>query len=414
MLPDKLQKIAVPDPCVRIPLTVLLTVMDTTTIRILGVMTGTSCDGLDAACISIDPDGWEPLWSGTAPYPAALRRRVLDAQKPGTKLTSREWLMIERDLGEWYANALSALIKKQPASERPNLIANHGQTVAHFPASNRQGMTWQLGDPTRIARATGLTVVSGFRNGDMAAGGEGAPLAPGFHLLLASVLDPTKLGIAIHNIGGISNLTYIGPEVMAFDTGPGNCWIDAATEVATRGKSKFDRGGKLGRHGTVDAKAIDSILKNAFFKKQPPKSTGRDDFPFELFKSKTKARGADLVATATAVTVESIAHAYENFILKKRLPLKTIYITGGGAKNSALMDGLKNYLAPIQVLTLEEAGFDPQLVEAQAFAYFGFLSLLGQPVSGSWTGCRGFAPPGHITPGENWAEILSALSSYGI
>ncbi|MFL5815262.1 MAG: anhydro-N-acetylmuramic acid kinase [Bdellovibrionia bacterium] len=386
--------------------------MDNTSIRILGVMTGTSCDGLDAACISIDPDGWEPMWSATAPYPAALRKRVLDAQKPGTKLTSRDWLALERDLGEWYASALSTIIKKRPADQRPDVIANHGQTVAHFPASKRQGMTWQLGDPTRIARATGLTVISGFRNGDMAAGGEGAPLAPGFHLLLASVLDPTKLGIAIHNIGGISNLTYVGPEVIAFDTGPGNCWMDAATELATKGKLKFDRGGKLARQGTVDASAVDATMKNAFFKKAPPKSTGRDDFPFELFKSKTKAKGADLVATATAVTAESIAHAYENFILKKRLPLKAIYITGGGAKNPALMDGLKNYLAPIQVSTLEDAGFDPQLVEAQAFAYFGFLSLLGQPLGGSWTGAQGFGPPGQITPGENWVEVVAALSTY--
>ncbi len=375
-------------------------------------MTGTSCDGLDAACISIDPDGWEPLWSATVSYPAALRKRVLDAQKPGTKLTSRDWLALERDLGEWYASALSTAIKKRAPGERPHVIANHGQTVAHFPASKRQGMTWQLGDSTRIARATGLTVVSGFRNGDMAAGGEGAPLAPGFHLLLASVLDPTQLGIAIHNIGGISNLTYIGSEVIAFDTGPGNCWIDAATEIATRGKSKFDRDGKLARQGDVDASAVDAVLKNAFFKKAPPKSTGRDDFPFELFKSKTRARGADLVATATAVTAESIAQAYENFILKKRLPLKAIYITGGGAKNPALMDGLRNYLAPIQVSTLEDAGFDPQLVESQAFAYFGFLSLLGQPVSGAWTGAQGFAPPGQITPGENWVDVLSMITTY--
>jgi anhydro-N-acetylmuramic acid kinase len=378
-------------------------------------MTGTSCDALDAACISIDPEGWEPLWSAAAPYPAALRKRVLDAQRPGTKLPSREWLALERDLGEWYGSALSTIIKKHPPDARPDVIANHGQTVAHFPAAKRHGVTWQLGDPTRIARATGLTVVSRFRDGDMAAGGEGAPLAPGFHILLASVLDPTRLGIAIHNIGGISNLTYIGPnEVIAFDTGPGNAWMDAATELATRGKSKFDRGGLLARQGSVDTRAVDVLMKNPFFKKAPPKSTGRDDFPFELFKSKTKTKGADLVATATAVTAESIAHAYENFILKKRLPLKAIYIAGGGAKNPALMDGLKNYMAPVQVMTLEEAGFDTQLVEAQAFAYFGFLSLLGQPVSGSWTGSQGFAPPGQITPGENWPDILATISSYGI
>lgn len=380
-----------------------------TSIKILGAMTGTSCDGLDAACISVDPNGWQPLWSASTPYPKTLRERVLTAQKPGAKLSSQDWLALQRDLGEWYGEAFALMIRKK-GDETPDLIANHGQTIAHFPRPKRQGMTLQLGDPTRIARATGLTVISQFRDGDMAAGGQGAPLAPGFHLLLASHLDPTGLGIAIHNIGGISNFTYVGKNVIAFDTGPGNVWIDAATELATQGRSKFDRDGRLARQGKVDSRAVDAVLKNPFFKKAPPKSTGRDDFPFELLKSKTRARGADLVATATAVTVESIAEAYEKFILEKKLPLHAIYVSGGGAKNLALLNGLKNYLSPIHVRTLEEAQLDPQLIEAQAFAYFGFLTLLGRPLGGTWTGAQGFAPAGHIVPGENWVGLIKTIS----
>ena len=273
-------------------------------------MTGTSCDALDAACIQINRETWEPLWSATRPYPKALRLRVLEAQKPGTKLLARDWLAIERDLGEWYGKAFASILR----GKRVDLIANHGQTVAHYPANNRNGMTWQLGDPTRIARATGLSVVSHFRNGDMAAGGEGAPLAPGFHAVIAAALGGAKSGVAIHNIGGISNFTYLGKQIIAFDTGPGNAWIDAAAERATNGRLKYDRGGLLARQGEADLAAVDAVLKNPYFAKSPPKSTGRDDFPFDLLLSKTKARGVDLVATATWVTVESIARAYDKFI----------------------------------------------------------------------------------------------------
>lgn len=380
-------------------------------LKILGVMTGTSCDGLDAACISIDKGGWTPLWATSSSYPKNLRERVLQAQRPGTKLTALDWLELNRDLGDWYGSVLSGMVKKS-GKNRPDVIANHGQTVAHFPKNKNLGCTLQLGDPTRIGHATGLTVVSNFREGDMAAGGQGAPLAPGFHLLLAAGLDPKRAGCAIHNIGGISNFTYVGSEIFAFDTGPGNIWIDAATELATGGKLKFDREGRLARTGTVDVKAVTSVLKHPYFRKPPPKSTGRDDFPFEYLKAKTRARGVDLIATATAVTVESIALAYDCSIIRPGLPLNAIYISGGGAKNLALMDGLKNFLDPIQVLPLSATGQDPQWVEAQAFAYFGLLSLLGQPLGGSWTGTAGFAPAGHILPGLNWLSVIKKLKEF--
>jgi len=377
--------------------------------KILGVMTGTSCDGLDCALVDVSSDGWEPRWAESKPYPSQLRERILRAQKPGTRLSAEKWLALDRDIGRWYAQALTKIIARY--QEKPRVIACHGQTLAHFPAPAKMGTTLQLGDPSRIAAETGLTVIAQFRTGDMAAGGQGAPLLPLFHSILASVLDPKHEGIAIHNLGGISNLTYISPdeEVLAFDTGPANIWIDYAASKATHGKVKMDLGGRMAAQGKVDEKSLKKLLTHPYFKKPIPKSTGRDDFTSEYFLAHVKARGADLVATATALTVESVAQAYENFILKKKYPLKKILIAGGGAKNLFLLKSLRTRLPQMEIRTLTETGFDSQLIEAQGFALFGWLALQGRPVGGSWTGVKGFGPPAHIIPGENWTEVLNEL-----
>jgi anhydro-N-acetylmuramic acid kinase len=380
-------------------------------VTVLGVMTGTSCDGLDAACITIDSEGWEPQWAKTAPYPARLRERVLNAQKPGVRLSLREVLELQRDLGEWYGSVIHQMVLKHAV--KPDLIANHGQTIAHYPAAHRKGMTFQAGDPTRVVYLTGLTTVGLFRDGDMSAGGEGAPLVPWFHRLLSAHLGGE--GTSIHNIGGISNLTYVGKggQLVAFDTGPGNAWIDAAASLATRGKSQFDAGGKLALQGEVDWRAVKKIVNLPYFKKAPPKSTGRDDFPFELLTKATRARGVDLVATAMAVTVESIGQAYEKFILDRRKPLDSVHVAGGGARNPVLMSWLQSRLdsLDVEVSTLSESGLDGQWIEAQAFAFFGLLTMMGQPIGGSWTGIGSnkFAPPGHIIPGKNWEKLLSKV-----
>jgi anhydro-N-acetylmuramic acid kinase len=381
--------------------------------KVLGVMTGTSCDGLDAACVDFDSpsaghDGWKPLWSESLPYPSALRRRVLQAQEPGTRNAIRSWLELHRDLGLWYAASLSKLLKARRPGTRPEVIANHGQTLAHYPG---QGLTLQLGDPSIIAQATGLTVVSAFREGDLAAGGQGAPLVPRFHRLLAHKLGSGRPGIAIHNLGGMSNLTYVGPKdrLLAFDTGPGNVWIDAAAVMATRGRLHMDEGGRLARSGQVDERGLRELLKHPYFRRAAPKSTGRDEFPVELFLSKTRAKGADLVATATALTVESIARSYENTILRRRLPLRAIYFCGGGAKNPSLIDRLRLRLPSVVIERVDDQGWDGQMIEAQAFAYCGYLALAGQPLGGEWTGARGYGPPAHVIPGANWNQVAPKL-----
>jgi anhydro-N-acetylmuramic acid kinase len=375
----------------------------------MGVMTGTSCDGLDAACIELSEGGtsWSPLWSRSRAFPSSLRARVLAAQKPGKKLKLTDWLELDRDLGAWYARTIDSILGSAGRSESlPLAIANHGQTLAHHPELE---LTLQMGEPTRIAAATGLTVICGFRNGDLAAGGQGAPLVPIFHRVLARGLGPLSKGRTIHNVGGVSNFSYFNPEVtLAFDTGPGNFWIDAAAELATRGKARMDRGGKLASQGQVDESAVRAILRHPFFSRRPPKSTGRDEFPFSLLRGHTRAKGADLVATATAVTVESMTLAYERHVLGRGLPLAAVHLCGGGAFNPMLVEGLQAKLAPHGVLVSQVR--DPQLIEAQAFAYCGYMALRGHPVGGEWTGARSFGPPAHIIPGENWADVIQAIS----
>jgi anhydro-N-acetylmuramic acid kinase len=374
--------------------------------KIAGIMTGTSCDGLDIACLKISQPSWKLLWARSAPYPSSLRQRVLNSQLPGAKLSLREFGELHRDIGLWIANSVSRILAKIPNRQRPEAIASHGQTVAHFPAARKMGFTLQLADPTRIAFATGLTVISNFRDGDMSAGGEGAPLAPRFHQLLARTIS--KKAIAIHNLGGISNLTYLaGDKVVAFDTGPGNAWIDAAAEHTTNGRQHFDKNGRMAAQGKPDAAAIEQILALDYFKKPPPKSTGRDDFPFSFLLKKTSARGENLVATATMITIESIAQAYERFL--PQLP-QVIYFCGGGAQNRFLLQAIAKRLPQIEIATLDSAGYSSRYLEAQAFAYFGHLALRGRALGGSWTGAAGWAPPAHIIPGENWQKIVQKLS----
>jgi anhydro-N-acetylmuramic acid kinase len=369
--------------------------------KIAGVMTGTSCDGLDVSCLQFTGKKWKAVWSHSAPYPAELRKRVLDSQLPGAALSLRHFGELHRDLGIW----ITRILEKTLTTNSADVIACHGQTVAHFPAAKKLGFTLQLGDPSRIAEATGLTVISNFRDGDMAAGGQGAPLAPRFHQLIAPKSS------AIHNIGGISNLTYVGDCTIAFDTGPGNVWIDAAAQLVSQ--QPFDRDGKLAAHGQPAFNAVEQILRMEYFHRRPPKSTGRDDFPFQRLLDATADRDANLVSTATAIAVESIGRAYEQFILRKKLSLRAIYFSGGGARNAFLMAALRRRLSGIHVSTLDELSVDSRYVEAQAFAYFGYLALQGKALGGPWTGIPDWAPPAHIIPGRNWKNVQRLIRAAG-
>ncbi len=381
---------------------------------VCGIMTGTSCDGIDFAAIDFNADGWAPRWEASQEYPKRLRQKVLELQKPGAKTSVAELYKLNRDLGLFYADVTEQLVRRLEADERPDVLALHGQTVGHFPAA-QPGYTVQLGDPTWLARVTGITTVSHFREGDMTAGGQGAPLVPFFHYLLAEALDGAEVGVAVLNIGGIANFTYLGPKdtILASDTGPGNMLIDEAIREVTRGRQAYDDGGERAARGTVNTAFLKKALKHAYFKQPFPKSTGRDDFHAAFLKSARpkNLKGDDWIASVSALTVESIAQGVEKAIIKKKLPIRVLYVAGGGTQNNFLMDHLELRLSKwgISVLTLDDVGFSSQHIEAQAFAFLGYRSLLGLPVGGKWTGAQSFGPPGWITPGRNWSQILSKL-----
>ena len=375
-------------------------------LTLLGVMTGTSCDALDVSWLSWHNGGLHFLRSASRPYPVSLRKRVLDAQNPGFQCSLRDLLILNRDLGSWYGKELKSLIRKSPA----DIIGLHGQTVAHHPDDY---LTLQLGDAARVAQMTGTTVISDFRSGDLAAHGQGAPLVPKFHEWLA---EPLRLpGVSFHNLGGISNLTGIyragtaRRHMIAYDTGPANVWIDAAVTQATHGRQKIDRGGRLAASGQPHGPTVKKLLDHPYFAKKAPKSTGRDDFSIQTFLQSCPVRGADLVATATEITVASIVQEYRKLNRRSLTRIQRIYFCGGGALNTHLLSQIQARLPEIQVLTTQALGFDPQAIESSAFAFLAKLTLEGQTLTGPWTGSRGFAPPGQITPGANWKQILKGL-----
>ncbi len=372
-------------------------------IRILGVMTGTSCDGIDVACLEW-PSG-KPLWFASHAFDARLRERIFRVQRPGVKVTLKEWLELERDFTDWTAERIERFLAKRKPTERPHALAIHGQTVAHFP---KDGVTLQILDPARITARIGLSVISHFRNGDIAAGGEGAPLVPIFQRRLA---EAAGRELCLHNLGGISNLAVIPKQavkpILAFDTGPANAWIDEAVTLATRGARAYDRGGLLARAGHPDREAVGRLLRtHPFFKLKPPKSTGRDDFPFQQLRQATRARGANLVATATLLTAVSIGQAYARWVCPKHAALKEVYFCGGGALNPTLLEWIQAELpGKLRARTsaeLPKLALAPQAMEASAFSYLGYLSLTNRPLGGTWTGVdpRACASPGWITLGR--------------
>lgn len=388
---------------------------------VLGAMTGTSCDALDAACVRFELDGrltaprFKLLWTASTAYPAALRDAVLRHQEPGTRLPIEGWLKLHRSLGDWYGTAIAGLIgsKKGP---RIDLIANHGQTVAHFPPVS----TLQLGEPSSIALKTGLTVASDFRWGDVCAGGQGAPLVPGFHQLVAQSLGLSRKGISIHNLGGISNLTYpfagrdsAGP--LAWDTGPANLWIDAVVRVRSGGKLQFDDLGQMGKKGRANEGAVRKLLAHPFFKLTPPKSTGRDAFSeSDAVACVAGLSTDDAVATVTRATAASIVRDYHRHILGAGRRLSDIYFCGGGSRNAALLAAIEDEFNrighPVAIHTTAKLGLDPQSMEAIAFAFLGYRAAMGLALGGSWTGAAPGAPPAKLTPGKNWRRLLLKLS----
>lgn len=344
---------------------------------VVGLMSGTSADAVDAALVETDGcDHVRLLAVGERPYApderALLRRaarRALDLGAPGPDPLVAE---AEAMLTRAHAEAVAAL----PGAAGASLIGFHGATVAHRPD---QGWTWQIGDGAALARATGRPVVFDFRSADMAAGGQGAPLAPGFHRAMAAAL-PRPL--AILNIGGVANISWFSDTAWgAFDTGPGNALID--DWVASHGAGTRDEGGALALAGRVHADVLGTLLDLPFFDRPGPKSLDRDDFSLQPVRGLALADGA---ATLTAFTAEAVALAL------RQLPvgIPRLLVAGGGRHNAALMAAL-GAATGIEVAPVEAFGFDGDSLEAQAFAWLAARVVDGLPTS--WPETTGASHP---------------------
>jgi anhydro-N-acetylmuramic acid kinase len=357
--------------------------------KVIGLMSGTSADGVDAAVIDIRGTGHnlsiKPLAFRTYSYPKSFRARLLAAIAGGGV---GDLCHMNAALGEWFARAALAVVRRAQLSPHDvALIGSHGQTFYHRPKANREpGLgpirsTLQLGSAAVIADRTGITTVADFRMRDMAVGGEGAPLTPYLHYLLFRHPSVTR---AVLNIGGISNLTYLPAggslrNVRAFDTGPGNMLIDGLMRDFTHGRRSFDDGGRLARKGKIHEGLLRGLLRHQYLQRRPPKSTGREEFgdPFlkELIRNghRPGLSKADLLATATAYTARTIADA-QKFLPRKP---REILICGGGAKNLTLMRMLQEVWGHIPVRKVEALGWDGRALEAVAFAVFAYQAVRG-------------------------------------
>jgi len=276
----------------------------------------------------------------------------------------------EQRLTDVHADAVGQLLAAAGVrADAIGLLGFHGQTILHRPHEHR---TWQIGDGPRLAQLTGIDVVNDFRSADMAAGGEGAPFAPLYHAALARQTPGPKLPVAVLNVGGVANVTFVGREtVLAFDTGPGNAPMD---DWAMKHLGKpMDENGKLARSGRVDARILARMLENPFFARRPPKSLDRMDFGFEPVNALSPADGA---ATLAAFTAASIARAAEHF----PQPISEWIMCGGGRHNKALLGGLRMSVR-VPVRPAEDVGWRGDFIEAEAFAYLAARSAKGLPLS---------------------------------
>jgi anhydro-N-acetylmuramic acid kinase len=347
--------------------------------NVLGIMSGTSIDGVDYALCRVDGRGLElrALWS--ARFPAALRA-TLHAAARGD-LPSHQLAQAHHDLGRFYAR--HALPPQSARGATPELAGLHGQTVFHNP-SRRRPATLQLGEPAYLVERLRVPVISNFRAADMAAGGQGAPLASVFH---QRVFARRGRHVCVNNLGGISNVTSLDwrqgprPAVLAFDTGPANVLIDLAMRALSGGKLAMDKNGSWAARGTASEALLRRWLAHPYFRKKPPKSTGRELFgePFlaTAMRDLRRLPPRDQVATLTELTARSLALNYRLHL--PSLPSRLI-LTGGGAANAALVKAIRQQLAggEVEVLTSDALGWPARAIEPAAFALLAHLRAAGQ------------------------------------
>ncbi|MYC12939.1 MAG: anhydro-N-acetylmuramic acid kinase [Gemmatimonadetes bacterium] len=379
--------------------------------KAIGLMSGTSADGVDAALVEIGESDMFLLGYVEIPFPKDVRREILSLCENGRVDTI---CRMDAALGEWFAEAALRVCEKANVSAgEVDVIGSHGQTIHHLPslavvADKKVRSTLQIGSPAVIAERTGITTVSDFRSRDMAVGGQGAPLVPLVDYLL---FRSDYVGRAMLNIGGIANVNILPAncgvsDIFAFDTGPGNMVIDGVVQAITRGKQSFDRDGVLADKGQVCEDLLDVLMAHPFFDMEPPKSTGREDFGADMVQKILDWEGKreDLVRTAVQFTVESIVHGLKRFVLS-RCEIHEVIVSGGGTKNPVMMDLLDRALGNIAFKRLDDLGMASEAKEAIAFAILACQTLNGHPGNvPSVTGADKQVVLGSITPGERVAK----------
>jgi anhydro-N-acetylmuramic acid kinase len=359
----------------------------------LGLISGTSADGIDAALVRFEPH-LRVLAARTTPYPEALRARVLTLATSSAAIALDDYGRLDVEIGEYFAAAAEALLREAGVGKSAvAAIGSHGQTVRHR-VGGEHPFTLQIGDASVIAERSGLLTIADFRRSDVAAGGQGAPLLPALH---AAVFGDANISRAILNLGGIANVTVLAPgrAVLGFDTGPANCLLDgwAQRHLGT----PRDEDGAWARSGRVDETLLSRWLSDPYFAAAPPKSTGREDFNLDWLDARLPAGLApvDVQATLLALSARSIADAIRMHAPQTR----EVFACGGGVHNAALMAALRSEFAGARVDSTSALGLDPDYVEAVGFAWLARARLAGHPGNlPSVTGARGSRLLGALYP----------------
>jgi anhydro-N-acetylmuramic acid kinase len=359
----------------------------------MGMISGTSVDGIDIALVRIAGAGAVELVAAqTISYAPELRAEIL-AVCAGAERSLFALSNLDDQIATAFGNSALGLI--QQTGQTPDFIASHGQTVWHRPPQDNQlGYSWQMGRGEVIAQITGIPTIADFRRADVAVGGEGAPLVPMVDWLLLT--DPSHDRV-VQNIGGISNFTYLpagagAEQVWGCDNAPGNVLIDLAM-TRYYGRS-YDKNGEIGRSGQINSDVVEIWLQDHYLQKNPPKSTGREYFNGDYLDRLAIADPRDLIASLTEFTARAIANSYQQFL--PRSPHQVI-VGGGGSRNSFLLERLKFWVSPAQVLTSDQVGINADFKEAIAFAVLGYLKIHDRPANlPAVTGAKRAVPLGQL------------------
>ena len=383
--------------------------------HVIGLMSGTSCDGIDACLARITGNGLSTrvdiIGFETYPYKNEIRELIIDASQ-NTTGTVDKICQLNFTLGKLFADAARQIAGKSsiPISDI-DIIGSHGQTIYHISslkekADNEVRSTLQIAEPSLIAQETGVTTVADFRTRDIAAGGEGAPLVPYADFIL---FGRDGIGRAIQNIGGISNVTFLPADcgiidIIAFDNGPGNMIIDRFAEIITDGKLKYDKDGELASKGKLNQGLLERLCSHPYLSIPPPKSTGREDFGLQfsddLYEElrRDNVDVLDAITTVTAFTAKSISDSYRKYI-QPSYRISEVVMSGGGVHNPVLVQFLKDYLKDIKLRKVDEFGIPSDAKEALAFAILANETICGNPGNvPSATGARERVILGKIIP----------------